>query len=417
MVEPSNARFSATHVLPENRHDRLFVNQALERQSLTDLFLRKLKGGEERIEVWDAKLPGFGIRVAPSGTKSFVLLYRFRGQPRRLTLGRYPILGLAEAREIAKEALNQVARGIDPRQGKEVSPKSHVFEDVVKEFVRLHCERRNRKHTREETERILRTNFVGCWKRRDVRDISRNDVLDVLDSIVERGSPIGANNALSAIRKCFNWCVERGLIEISPCTGVTRPFKPKARDRVLSDDELTAIWHAANEIGYPFGVVVKLLILTAQRRNKVATMRWQDIDLSDHVWAIPGELTKNGKPHLVPLSELTSAQIASLPRLHESLLFPARRNDATTFSGFSKLKAKIDQLSNVQGWTLHDLRRSAATHMSRLGVAPHVVERILNHESGSFRGVAGVYNRFHYLPEMREALERWARHLERLLNA
>ena len=310
---------------PKNRHDRLFVNQALERLPLTDLFLRKLKGGEERIEVWDAKLPGFGIRVAPSGTKSFVLLYRFRGQPRRLTLGRYPILGLADAREIAKDALNQVARGIDPRRGKEVSAKSHVFEDVVKEFVRLHCERRNRKRTRQETERILRTNFVSCWKRRDVRDIGRNDVLDVLDSIVERGSPIGANNALSAIRKCFSWCFERGLVEISPCTGVTRPSKPKARDRVLSDEELRSIWQASDVIGYPFGTMVQLLMLTAQRRNEVATMRWQDIDLSSGVWTIPAELTKNGKPHLVPFSALALARLASLSQLHEFLRVSSAR--------------------------------------------------------------------------------------------
>jgi len=146
-------------------------------------------------------------------------------------------------------------------------------------------------------------------------------------------------------------------------------------------------------------------------------MRWQDVDLSSAIWTIPGELTKNGKPHLVPFSALALARLASVPRLHESFVFPARGNDATRFSGFSKLKAKTDQLSHVQGWTLHDLRRSAATHMGRLGVAPHVVERILNHEGGSFRGVAGVYNRFQYLPEMREGLERWARHLEGLMSA
>jgi integrase len=363
------------------------------------------------------EVPGFGVRVSPAGTKSFVLLYRFRGLPQRLTLGRYPVLGLGEARELAKEALSQVARGIDPRQAKEELPDTYLFGGVVDEFVRMHCSQRNRESTRKETARILQHDFVSQWKRRDVRDIGRKDVLAVLDAIVERGSPSGANHALAAIRKCFNWCVERGLIEISPCSGVTKPSKPKARDRVLSDEELQAVWHAADTIGYPFGTLVQLLALTAQRRNEVATMRWQDINLSEQVWAIPGELTKNGKPHLVPLSSLTCARIALLPRLHESSLFPARRNDATTFSDFSKLKAKINQLSNVQGWTLHDLRRSAATHMSRLGVAPHVVERILNHESGSFRGVAGVYNRFQYLPEMREALERWARHLERLLNA
>jgi integrase len=241
--------------------------------------------------------------------------------------------------------------------------------------------------------------------------------VNVLDTIFERGAPIAANNALAAIRKFFNWCFERGVIVSNPCNGIKKPAKSETRDRVLSDEELRSIWEASDTIGYPFGTMVQLLMLTAQRRNEVATMRWQDIDLSSGVWTIPAELTKNGKPHLVPFSALALARLASLPRLHESFVFPARGNVTTTFSGFSKLKAKADQLSRVQGWTLHDLRRSAATHMGRLGVAPHVVERILNHESGSFRGVAGVYNRFQYLPEMREGLERWACHLERLMNA
>jgi integrase len=398
------------------RQDPLILTQVL-KQPLTDLLLRKLKGGEERVEVWDSKLPGFGVRVSPSGTKSFILLYRFRGLPCRLTLGRYPVLGLGEARELAKEALNQVARGIDPRQRKEEGAATYIFAEVADEFVRVHCGRRNRERTRKETARILRTDFVCRWKRRDVRDIGRKDVVNVLDTIFERGAPIAANNALAAIRKFFNWCFERGVIVSNPCNGIKKPAKSETRDRVLSDEELRSIWEASDTIGYPFGTMVQLLMLTAQRRNEVATMRWQDIDLSSGVWTIPAELTKNGKPHLVPFSALALARLASLPRLHESFVFPARGNVTTTFSGFSKLKAKADQLSRVQGWTLHDLRRSAATHMGRLGVAPHVVERILNHESGAFRGVAGVYNRFQYLPEMREGLERWGRHLERIIRA
>jgi len=220
------------------------VNQ--DKQPLTDLFLRKLKSGEDRIEVWDAKLPGFGVRVSPAGTKSFVLLYRFRGTPRRLTLGRYPVLGLGEARDLAKEVLHQVARRVDPKQEKEEVAATHVFEDVVEEFIRVHCERHNRERTRKETARLLRADFVSRWKRRDVRDIARKDVLEVLDAIVERGSPIGANHALAAIRKCFNWCVERGVIENNPCSAIKKPAKSETRDRVLSDEELRSIWRATH---------------------------------------------------------------------------------------------------------------------------------------------------------------------------
>ena len=386
-------------------------------QPLTDLLIRKLKSGTERIEVWDAKLPGFGIRVSQSGTKSFVLLYRFGGLPRRLTLGRYPVLGLGEARELAREALHQVTRGIDPRQEKEQGATGYLFEGIVEEFVRVHCQRRNRGRTRTETARILRYDFVSQWKRQDVRAITRKDVLGVLDGVVERGSPVAANNALAAIRKFFNWCVERGVIEVNPCSGVQKPTKPVARDRVLSDEELRLVWCASETIGYPFGALVQLLILTGQRRNEVASMRWVDIDLVSGTWTIPAELTKGGKLHVVPLSTPAISLIVSLPRLNDAFVFPARGNEKATFSGFSKLKARLDSLSGVSGWTLHDLRRSTATHLGRLGVAPHVVERILNHSSGSFRGVAGVYNRFHYLPEMREGLQRWAHHVEELTSA
>ena len=226
------------------------MNQVL-KQPLTDLLLRKLKGGEERIEVWDSKLPGFGARVSPSGTKSFVLLYRFRGLPCRLTLGRYPVLGLGEARELAKEALNQVARGIDPRQKKEERPATYLFQAVADEFVRVHCGRRNRERTRKETARTLHFDFVSRWRRRDVRDIGRKDVVDVLDTIVERGAPIAANNALAAIRKFFNWCFERGVIATNPCNGIKKPAKSETRDRVLSDEELRSLWQASDTIGYP----------------------------------------------------------------------------------------------------------------------------------------------------------------------
>ncbi len=335
--------------------------QQVLKQPLTDLLLRKLKGKDERTELWDAKLPGFGVRVSPAGTKSFVLLYRFRGRPQRLTLGRYPVLGLGEAREMAKEALNQIARGIDPKQGKEVSSQSRLFGDVADEFVRVHCAQRNRASTRKETARIIEHDFVSRWKRRDVRDIARSDVLEVLDAIVERGSPSGANHALAAIRKCFNWCLERGLIETSPCIMIKSPAKTEARDRVLSDTELVAIWKAGNSIGYPFGMMLQLLVLTAQRRSEVASMRWQDLDLEAGLWTIPAEVSKNGKPHLVPLSHLAMERLATMPRLHEVFVFPARGRSETTFTGFSKLKMKAMQLSQVDGWTLHDLRRSAAT--------------------------------------------------------
>ena len=388
------------------------------RQPLTDLAIRKLLSDfGRRVEMWDAALPGFGVRVSSTGTKSFVLLYRQRGQSRRMTLGRYPVLSLADARAMAKDVLSKVAHGIDSQQEKIEAKSSLQFAEVVDLFIRKHCEPHNRANTKRETERIMRSVFQARWGRRDIRDISKANVLVILDAFVDDGKPSSANHALAAIRKFFNWCLERGLLDISPTTSIKRPAKLVSRSRVLDDNELRAIWLSADSIGYPFGRLVQLLLLTGQRRNEVANMSWQQLDLKERTWVLPAELTKNNRAHVVPLTDAAMTVITSIPRTTDGLIFASRSSDERSFSGFSKCKRQLDTMCGITNWTLHDLRRSAATHLGRLKVPPHVVERILNHSSGTFAGVAGVYNRFEYLPEMREALELWASFIRRLVAA
>jgi integrase len=383
---------------------------------LTDVLIRQLKAREgERVEAWDDKISGLGIRVSPAGTKSFVLLYRLNGQPKRMTLGRYPILSLADARKLATEALYKITHGENPQAEKEAARAFPRFDDTLDEFIRLHCNRQNREATARETERLLRARFLPAWTARDIRTIAKHDVLVILDAIVEDGKPSAANHAFAAIRKMFSWCLQRGIVDVSPCAGIGTPSAAKERDRVLDNDELVAVWHAADVTGYPYGSIVKLLILTAQRRSEVADMRWPEIDADNHVWALPPERTKNARAHQVPLPPLAQALIAELPRLNAAYVFPARGNDAESFSGFSKLKRKLDDVSKVTNWTLHDLRRTTATGLAQLGVAPHVVEKLLNHSTGTFGGVAGIYNRFQYVPEMRDALSKWESHLHALV--
>jgi len=386
------------------------------RQPLTDLAIRKLSlDAGERVELWDATLPGFGVRVSSAGTKSFVLLYRLRGQSRRMTVGRHPIMSLAEARAMAREVLGKVAHGIDPQQEKDEAKSSLQFADVVGQFIGKHCEPNNRANTKRETERILRTVFEARWGRRDIRDIAKADVLVVLDLYVDDGKASSANHALAAIRKFFNWCVERGLLDVSPTMAIKRPAKLDARSRVLDDRELRAIWLSAETMGYPFGRLVQLLLLTGQRRNEVVSMAWPQLDVEERTWTLPAALTKNNRAHVVPITDAALSVMQSIPRFTDGLLFASRSNSERSFSGFSKSKRQFDIMCGVTNWTLHDLRRTAATRLGRLKVAPHVVERILNHSSGTFAGVAGVYNRFEYLPEMREALELWASHLQALI--
>jgi integrase len=376
---------------------------------LTELTLRQATAKDgKRIEIWDEKIPGFGVRISPSGVKTFVMMYYAAGAKRRHSIGRYPVKSLVEARRDALTILKKVADGEDPRGDIAQSRNLYAFEQVVDEFVRLHCARHNRANHAQETERLLRTRFVASWAGRDIRDIGRADVLRVIDKAVEAGTPSLANHALAAIRKMLNWCIERGLLDANPCAHISRPSPLVSRERVLSDEEVGAVWLASRQLSTPFAQIVRLLMLTAQRRSEVAGMAWIEIDWSDRTWTIPSDRTKNKRVQTVPLSDLAIDILRGTPNLDRHVVFPARGNASNSPSGFSKMKRRLDQLSGVSDWTLHDLRRTVATHMARSGVAPHVIERILNHSTGILGGVAGVYNRFQYLPEMRCALDAWS---------
>lgn len=264
--------------------------------TLTDLVIKNLKPVPNRIyETFDRKVPGFAVRVFPSGTKSFVLLYRQQGRLRRLTLGKYPVVSLSEARRLAQRALNSVAHGSDPQQSKTEARNAITFNEAVDTFIATHCARFNRAKTAHETARVLRAQFVKRWGSRDVREIARADLVAVLDRIVATGAPSAANHALAAIRKFFNWAVERGLIETSPCIGLKKPAPHRSRDRVLSDGELAQVFHATMAVGFPYGAIVALLILTAQRRGEVTEMRWSEIDFEQATWTIPAVRTKSNR--------------------------------------------------------------------------------------------------------------------------
>ena len=275
-------------------------------RTLTDTFIRKLSPPEKgQIEIWDSKLPGFGLRVSPKGTRSFVLMYRINGRARRMTIGRYPVLSLADARHSALKALATVSDGKDPaaeraRKARAASPLH--FEVFVDEFIDKYAKPRNKDW--RETQRLLKREFASVWRGRDIRKIEKRDVLVVLDKMIKRGSPGAANHAYFAIRKLFNWAVERDTIKYSPCQGLRAPAKATSRDRYLNDDELKSVWNASETLGYPFGTISLILILTGQRIGEVANMEWDDLD--DEFWTIPAERNKSGRPHIVPLIQCIS---------------------------------------------------------------------------------------------------------------
>jgi integrase len=387
---------------------------------LTVKNVEAMRPGAERREIPDAHMPGLYLVLQPSGAKSWAVRYRHRRISRKHTIGAYPALGLKDARELGAKALRAVAEGRDPGREKLLarSAKADSVERVVEEFLERHVRRSNRPRTAQGTERLLRQHVLPHWRGRMVHDITRRNVLDILDRVVDGGAPITANRVFAAVRKFFNWCTARDILAASPCAGVKPPTAERARDRVLSDDELRLVWAAADKLGGTFGPLVKLLALTGQRRDEVARMRHNELNLDARLWTLPAERTKNNKPHEVPLSNATLAVLGSVPRIAGSPFVLATNGGASPISGYSEGKRRLDALlpADMPAWRLHDLRRTCASGLARLGINLPVIEKVLNHSSGSFAGIVGVYQKHSFADEKRQALEAWGNFVEALVE-
>jgi integrase len=395
-------------------------------QKLTELLVANVKPpATGRRMLWDALLPGFGLRVTDKGAKSWVVMYRLGGRQaarQRLTLGKYPALSLANARAHARDTLEEVAKGNDPAAAKaEDETRRNTIDAVCDEFIERYAKPRNRSW--KETKRILDMYVKPEWGAQLMTDITRRHVIALLDAMVDRGAPVMAKQTHSTVRKLFNWAVDRDVIPASPCIRIPPPARAKDRDRVLSDDELRSVWVGCDRLGWPFGQVVRLLILTGQRREEVATMRWPDIDFDAACWTLPRSSTKNNRAHEVPLAPAALSILKALPKLHDELVFTT--NGRVPVAGFSMAKRRLDtavaaqradgNLPSIVDWHLHDLRRTMASGMARLRVAPHVIEKVLNHQTGAISGVAAIYNRHNYQDEKRQALETWSSYVSDLI--
>ena len=272
----------------------------------------------------------------------------------------------------------------------------------------------------KETERLLRVEVIPEIGDKRISDVGRADIHRLLDGMVDRGSAVNANRLLAVLRRMFNWCVERDLVERSPCDKLKAPTPETARDRVLTDGETRTAWGAFDRIGWPFGRIAQLLLLTGARRDEIAGAKWADVDLETKIWTVPAGRSKNGQAHTIPLSDAAISIIAGLPHVGRAG-FVFTTNGRTAVSGWSRAKNTVDKAIGdmakdqaMPHWTFHDLRRTCASGMAALGVPPHVVEAALNHRSGAIKGVAAVYNRYAYEPEKREALDLWAKHIEEI---
>jgi integrase len=395
---------------------------------LTVKTIENLKPGPARREIADDDVRGLYLMLQPSGAKSFALRYRdVAGKPRKLTIGAYE-MGLGAARRQAAAARAAIAAGNDPagdkraaRQAARRAPHDSV-ESVVADFIAGHVERNNKPSTAIEYRRLLEREIVGAWHGRRLADITRRDVNQLLDDIVKRGAPIAANRIFAILRKLCRWALSREIIPTSPCDGVQARSLESPRDRVLDDRELKLIWTASESLGWPYSAIVRLLMLTGARRGEVVGMRWGEIDLEKRQWSLPPARTKNKRPHVVPLSPAVVDILARLPHIatDDDLVFPTSRGD-TSVTGHSRAKIRLDRAvakiveaeksPPLAAWGFHDLRRSFASGLAKLSVDLHVIERCLNHVSGSFGGIVGVYQRHKFEDEMGRAFDLWAVHL------
>jgi integrase len=370
---------------------------------LTDKLLRGLKPPKSgQIDVWDELLPSFGVRIGVSGHKSFFVGTRVNGRYRRITLRpAYDALSLADARSQARKIIADAHAGVGPEVRRQREAKS-TFGAVATAFMQdfAHSHR-----TRGEMQRKVDVDLVD-WRDRPIADIKRGDIKELI-RLKARTAPIAANRLLSLITKIFNWALKEELIEASPAMQIDRPGKETDRERFLSADEIRIAWAAFDKLGYPWGSLYKMLLVTGQRRGEVAGMRWGEI--SPDGWTLPGGRAKKGQGHLVPLSTLAREILDDLPELGK-LVFRSRTD--IPLAGWSKTAKRLQSLQ-MQPWHLHDLRRTFATHLRTLGVDRLVVSKLRNHAEG---GVTKTYDRWAADLEKADAMERWAIRLREIVG-
>jgi integrase len=397
------------------------------------------RGRRDRL-VFDDAQRGLAVRITASGGQTYLCQYTLHGQKWRVPLGACSALALSKAREAAAAIMGDVAKGRNPaaeRKEAAAAERAKRTRDrltlavLLEDWERLHLAHRRPRYAVEAV-RAMRHAFADHLDA-PAEELHRAAVVRALDALTRqrkrkddevksKGRAIASRTAAYG-RAAFAWAMQRGTVATNPFTQLPVAKSIETRERVLSDGELAGVWRAASDSVFPYGAIVRLLILTGQRRGEIAGMTWGEITGDLATWTIPGARTKNGVPHIVPLGEpvrdllrrllpqdAEAARRAMEERRSEAkLVLPGER--ATAFSGWSKCKARLDAASGVSNWRLHDIRRTVATGLQRLGVRLEVTEAVLNHVSGSRAGIVGVYQRHDWALEKRAALDAWAGHV------
>ena len=396
---------------------------------------RDAKGNKRtRPIMWDALVPGFGVRVTDRGKLSFVLVKRYpgskSGQPVPREIGKYGELSLEKARQKARGWIELVRAGIDPadreeERNAEQLRRADTFAAAFELFVTSHLATLR---TGKDVEAAMRRVLIPVWGRLPLTSITRKHVVEIIYNLHDGGSPVAANRLLAYIKKFFIWAFERGKVETSPAILVKKPAKERKRDRVLTNLEIAAIWRGCDRIGI-FGCAVRLMLLTGQRRDEVGEARWSEISLEGRTWSLSRERVKNDQAHLVPLSQAAIKLLETIPRVAGAGDFVFTTTGAGPLRGWGKAKRNLDKAAlqelravergdgpgsvSLVDWHLHDLRRTAATGMARLGVERTVIGKVLNHAEPS---VTAIYDRHRYDAQKALALNAWAAELARIID-
>jgi len=399
---------------------------------ITKRAVDEAKPGASTVFIRDDQLRGFGLKISSTGAKSYFVEYRLPGgreAPKgRVVIGRHGSPWTPDmARREAKSLLEGVRKGVDPivskREAHRIN-KDLAFNTYVAMFIELYAKREGLRSL-DQMESAFRLHCFPRWNTTPLPAITRRDVSALLNRLAE-SSPSMARYTHAILHKMFRWAVGRGDLKISPMTDMPPPAPATSRDRVLTDDELIALWKATGEI--MFGAAFRLLILTGQRRSEVLGMSFEELDMALGTWAIPAARSKNNLIHIVPLSPQAMAELTALGAMEHKRGLVFTTTQRTPVSGVSKMKGRLDETmlhivqagdagATLHPWRLHDIRRTVATGLQRLGVRFEVTEAVLNHINGAKSGVAGVYQRHDWKDEKRVALEAWGRHVERIVSS
>lgn len=375
------------------------------KRTLTDRFVRTVQPGPVRSLVWDKAQGGLALSIEPSGHRAWKAVYRHGGRVRWYTLGAYPRLGLKEAREACRSIMARVALGEDPQGDKIASREGESFNELTDRFIKA-LKQTNKSWS--QTDYLIRRHLRPAWGGRKARDVGHDEIRRVFNKIADT-RPVLANQTLAAASSLFSWAVEDRAVGVNPCLQIKRR-KTAERDRVLTEDELRRLWPALDELGLLGGSLLKVMLLTAQRIGEVRGMAWSEID--GRWWTIPKERTKNKKSHRVYLSDMAKTILDELDDGNtEGFVFPSPKKPDKPIT--PPRSALVMAFAKVKDFRPHDLRRTAASYMTALGIPRLTVSKVLNHSEA---GLTRIYDRHSYDPEKARAMETWAARLDEIVT-